>query len=133
MTRLVRSASVSPHSTCVFRVDVGGGGAHEIDSDNQLCLTPAAAFYLSSGPCIGCGRSRLRSAIALATGVARRTTGNGRTALHCGRNLGRIAGCRSSSINWWRAADHLRGGSSGLTYVRVDKVSVKGRQYNIIQ
>lgn len=124
MTRSARSASVVP-APAVFRVD-----AHEIDSNNQLCLTPAASLYFGSRPCVGRCRSRLATlggAIALGAGVARRTTGNGGTALHWGRDLGRIAGCWSASVDWRRAADHLRGGSSGLSYTTsTQSVSVKG-------
>lgn len=97
-------------ASALFRV-----GAHEIDSNNQLCFASAAPLNLGGRPCVGCRWSRLGSAIALRAGVARRTTGNWGTALHCGRDLGRITGCRSSGVDWRRAADHLRGGSPGLS------------------
>lgn len=105
--------------------------AHKVNSDNQLSLTPAVTLHFGGRP--GVVRSRevaCWSAIASCAGVAGRATGNGRAALHLGRDLGGITSDGSSSIDRRRTADHLRGRSTCLTCTRWTRsqLAVRDRQ-----
>lgn len=101
-----------PHQDSCPRLDT-----HKINSNNQLCFTPAISLNFGGRSSV-CRRWEVlssRRAIASSAGVARRATGNRRAALH-GGYLGRVTGYRSTGVNWGRTADHLRGRSACLTY-----------------
>lgn len=92
---------------------------YKINANNQLRLAPAVTLDLGSGPGVCGGREVLARGRAVASGtasIAWRASGDWRAALHWWK-LRRVTGGGSSSIDGWRATDHLRGRSSSLSCI----------------
>lgn len=94
--------------------------SYKINADNQLRLAPAVALDLGSGPGVCGGREVLARRRAVASGttsIAWRASGDWRAALHWWELRGVTGDGGSSSIDGWRATDHLRGRSSSLSCI----------------
>lgn len=93
---------------------------YKINANNQLRLAPAVALDLGRGPGVCGGWEVLARWRAVASGTASitwRASGDWRAALHWWKLRGVTGDGGSSSIDGWRATDHLRGRSSSLSYI----------------
>lgn len=101
-----------------LRLGHSGGASHKINANNQLRLAPAVSFDLGCWSRVCGSRQVLARGRAVASGaasIAWRASGDWRAALHWWKLRGVTGDGGCSSVDGWRAADHLRGRSSSLS------------------